>query len=160
MAGFPILDVVVTLAFLYLLLALACTTLNEVIAGALDRRAKTLRKGIEQLLGAHLADAVYAHPSIVSLSQPNRKARIRPSYIPAHRFAAVLTDHLTGSKAVTDTNALAAKIHELPPDASRQLKLLFELSKGEPDDFRRRVAEWFEETMDRVSGWYKRTGSR
>jgi hypothetical protein len=160
MAGFAILDVVITLAFLYLLLALACTTLNEVIAGAFDRRAKTLRQGIEHLLGQHLADAVYAHPSIVSLSGRSPKSGARPSYIPAQRFAAVLTDHLTGSQPLTDTNALVAKIQELSPDASRQLKLLFELSKGEADDFRQRVAEWFEETMDRVSGWYKRTVQR
>lgn len=157
MAGFPILDVVLTLAFLYLLLALACTTLNEVIAGAFDRRGKMLRQGIEQLLGdKKLADAVYEHPSIVSLSKPRKKAGARPSYIPAERFAAVLTDQLTGADPLTNPTAIAAKIRELPPSASRQLQVLFDLSKGDADDFRGRVAEWYEETMDRVSGWYKR----
>src|SRR5262249_53195885 len=48
----------------------------------------------------------------------------------------------------------------LPPNTARQLKLLLTLSKGEVDDFRSRVAEWFDETMDRASGWYKRIVQR
>jgi len=36
------------------------------------------------------------------------------------------------------------------------LQVLWDVSKRDPDAFRRGVAEWFEEGMDRVSGWYKR----
>ena len=73
MSSFPILDVVVGLGFLYLLFALACTALNEVIASAFSRRAKVMRQGVEQLLGdAGLTDRLYRHPSIVSLSSKGR----------------------------------------------------------------------------------------
>jgi hypothetical protein len=92
MSGFPVLDVVIGLSFLYLLFALSCTALNEVIAGIFDRRAKMLRDGIEHLLGDEkLADAVYQHPSIASLAKPSKKLRSKPSYIPKERFAAALT---------------------------------------------------------------------
>ena len=47
-----ILDVAIGLAFLYLLLSLLTTTLNEWIAGAFKLRAKTLRRGIARLLEA------------------------------------------------------------------------------------------------------------
>jgi hypothetical protein len=161
MSNFPVIDVVVALGFLYLLFALACTTLNEVIAGFFHRRSATLRAGIEHLLGdKELAEAIYRHPSIVSLARPGKKTPEKPSYIPAERFAAVLVDHLTGQQAVTDKEALAAGIANAPPAVSKQLSVLFQLANGDPNEFRARVASWYEETMDRVSGWYKRTVQR
>jgi hypothetical protein len=161
MSGFPVLDVVIGLAFLYFLFALSCTTLNEVIAGFFDKRAGMLRDAIEHLLGdTGLADAVYRHPAIVSLGKPRKKGIGKPSYIPADRFAAVLTDHLTGNSPVTDASALKSGIETQSPAASKQLKVLYDLSKGNPDEFRARVKEWYDEAMDRVSGWYKRSVQR
>ena len=158
MSSFPILDVVVGLGFLYLLFALACTALNEVIASAFGRRAKVMRQGIEQLLGdAGLTDRIYRHPSIVSLCSKGLRGLKGPSYISADRFASALTDELTGEdRPLTDSAALKAGIDALPREPKRQLTVLFDLAKGDPDAFRSRVAEWFSEGMDRVSGWYKR----
>jgi len=84
-----LLDVVIGVAFVYLLLALICTTANEWIAGARGLRAKTLQRGIGQLLGP-LADEFYRHPLIATLSQPGE----RPSYIPAHIFSSAVLDLL------------------------------------------------------------------
>jgi hypothetical protein len=47
-----VLDVAIGLAFVYLLLGLMCTTVNEWIAGMLKRRAKNLEEGIRRLLAA------------------------------------------------------------------------------------------------------------
>jgi hypothetical protein len=158
MSSFPILDVVVGLGFLYLLFALACTALNEVIASAFSRRAKVMRQGVEQLLGdATLTEALYRHPSIVSLSSKGWKSSIKgPSYISAERFASALTDLLTGDRPLSDADALKAGIEALPPAPKRQLTMLYDVAKGDPDIFRLQVAEWFSEGMDRVGGWYKR----
>jgi hypothetical protein len=161
MSTFPVIDVVVALGFLYLLFALACTTLNEAIAGFFHRRSNTLKAGIEHLLGDKaMAEAIYRHPSIASLSRPGRMSSDKPSYIPSERFAAVLTDYLTGQHDVTDKDALAAGIAKAPPAASRQLSVLFQLANSDPKEFRARVATWYEENMDRVSGWYKRAVQR
>jgi hypothetical protein len=157
MSSFPILDVVVGLGFLYLLFALACTALNEVIASAFSRRARTMRQGVEQLLGdTALTDDLYRHPAIVAVSSRGRKSLKGPSYISAERFASALTDHLTGDRPLSDTQALKAGIDALAPAPKRQLTMLFDVAKGDPDRFRSEVAEWFNEGMDRVSGWYKR----
>jgi len=157
MAAFPILDVAISLGFLYLLFALACTTLNEIIASTFDRRAKMLRQGIEHLLGdKNLTDELYRHPGIVSLAKSGLAGGARPSYIPGDRFATVLTDHLTGAQSLTNPEAIAAAIQKLPRATCVQLQALFDLSKGDPEEFRRRIAAWYDETMDRVSGWYKR----
>lgn len=161
MSSFPILDVVIALSFIYLLCALTCTALNEAIASALGRRARMLRQGIEHLLGdKSLTNAVYRHPSIASLTRSSRSPRTGPSYIPAERFATVVADHLTGNEPLTSTEALAAGITKLPAGTSRQLKTLFDVSNGDPAAFRTHVAEWYEEAMDRVSGWYKRLVQR
>ena len=160
MSSFPILDVVVGLGFLYLLFALACTALNEVIATALDRRGKMLRAGVEKLLGPRDTDALLRHPGIESISRTGRKALKTPSYIAKDRFADVLADYLTGDESVTDMNAMAAGIAKLPEGPRRQLKALFDMSKGSAEDFNRRAGEWYEQGMDRVSGWYKRSVQR
>src|SRR5207245_5789537 len=154
MAGFPVLDVVIGLAFLYALFALTCTTVNELIAALMNRRATMLRHGIEHLLGDKgLADAIYQHPSIVSLGTPGKAAGPAPSYIPAERFAVALTDHMTGKQLLTSPDALAAGIQALPPTASRQLQVLFDLSKNDAAEFRRRnsAASFFERSKDRKS---------
>ena len=46
----PILEVTIGLAFVYLLLALICTSLNDTIAGLIKRRAAFPEKGINSLL--------------------------------------------------------------------------------------------------------------
>src|SRR5438105_1877995 len=161
MSGWPVLDVAIGLSFLYLLLALSCTTINELIAGAFSRRAKVLREGIEHLLGdKDLAAAIYRHPTIESLAKPYKKLGATPSYIPSDRFAAALTDQITGTYSLTNKDALAAGIKNLPPAVSKQLTVLLDIAKGDPDEFRKCVASWYDQTMDRVSGWYKRIVQR
>ena len=152
MSGFPVLDVAIGMAFLYLLFALTCTTLNEAIAIFVNRRAATLWLAIEQLLGSPAeAQALYDHPAIASLINP-KKPEAKPSYIPAQRFAAALIDRITGDDPVTDVAAIQRGIEALPEAARRQLKMLLHLADNQPLAFRQSVASWYEETMDRASG--------
>lgn len=70
MFGSSALDVAIGLVFLYLLLSLLCTAINEVLEAAVQRRGEYLRYGIAELLGvAPNADAgtwVYQFVSWVS----------------------------------------------------------------------------------------------
>ena len=66
MFGLNILDTAIGLVFVYLMLSLVCTALNEWIASMLSRRSKTLYEGLKTLLWdaklpSLLAD-FYAHP--------------------------------------------------------------------------------------------------
>jgi hypothetical protein len=49
-----ILDVIIGLIFVYLLLSIMCTAANEWVAALGKRRAKTLVRGLEQLLNNQL----------------------------------------------------------------------------------------------------------
>src|SRR5581483_3276436 len=157
MIGLPALDVAIGLIFVYLLLALICTTVNEFIAGNRDTRAKFLDRGITRLLGddPQLKRQFYEHPAIKTLA-PSDKA-ICPSYIPAERFATALMDILSGSdKPLTDVEAIRTGVKNVNPDLRSQMALLLDRSGGQPAALRAVTEEWFSQTMDRVSGWYKR----
>lgn len=51
MSASTIIEVVIGLSFVYLLLSLICSALNEAIAGVLALRQKSLRNGIKVMLG-------------------------------------------------------------------------------------------------------------
>lgn len=51
LSGLPALDVVIGLAFMFFLLATACSAINEMLASFLGWRAKTLEDGVRSMLG-------------------------------------------------------------------------------------------------------------
>jgi hypothetical protein len=190
--GSSVLDAAIGLIFVYLLLAIICTSLNEWIAGIFSLRAKDLSKAIHQLLDCQskadngkdtntnwVLQQFYKHPLIVGM----HKGKEHPSYIPARTFATVLVDVLmTGSQQpaapqgqpapqpavaapppagqdqaqLTFAN-LAAAVNKLPEgDVKSALRALLRNSEGDFFRARQNIQNWFDDTMDRVSGWYKR----
>ncbi|MBZ5574657.1 MAG: hypothetical protein LAO09_22605, partial [Acidobacteriia bacterium] len=70
MSGWPILDVAIGLAFVYLLLSTICTALTEGITTQLRSRSKYLERGIATLLGdaKGAKDEFYSHRVISSFT--------------------------------------------------------------------------------------------
>jgi hypothetical protein len=52
--SFPYLDLAIGMSFIFLLLAVTCTTVTEAIAGILNSRGKMLERGIAELLQDNL----------------------------------------------------------------------------------------------------------
>jgi len=112
--GSTMLEVAIGMAFVYVLLSLICSAVNEWIAGILGLRAKFLDKGIKNLLddpiinqlyNIDLVKEFYKHPLIQGLTDKERKQKPgdgsqptadestgKPSYIPTQTFARVLID--------------------------------------------------------------------
>jgi len=179
MIGMPILDVAIGLSFIYLLLALICSTVNETIAGFTQRRADMLKDGLGRLLqDTGLRDRLYQHPLIRGLGAKDGKG---PSYIPAQTFALALMDTIrsTGEAGSQETRRAAADADS--PDTFRKrvasagnqdFQRAFHAVVGESAEIRKalspegpasdtapdlkKIAAWFDSHMDRVSGWYKR----
>jgi hypothetical protein len=177
-------DVAIGIVFLYLLLALAVTTLQELIATVFDFRANSLYDTIKELLQGTvkiggkekaLVDALYAHPLIKSLCRdippPGTASRRRPSYIPSRTFAIALLDVLRGERALTEAVGASKVITEAAAtveliqneDLKRALRLLLNDVKqgtGKIDEEARAISAevegWFNDRMARASGWYKR----
>jgi len=156
----PILDVAIGLSFFFLLLGLICSTANEMIAAKLKTRAKFLDQGIDRLLGgdSQLKSQLYQHPLIGALASDVQDC---PSYIPAEKFATALLDIVSGKdKALTDVEALREGVKNIgTPALQTSLKALMD-SSADAAALKKNVEEWFNDTMDRVSGWYKRNAQR
>ena len=156
-----ILDIAIGLAFTYLLLALICTTINEWIAALLGTRGKMLENGIagllqEQALGnTNLLAAFKAHPLIAALQ---RKPSSPPSYIASRTFALAVMDLITPLQPGPITFAdLQTGINNLPPGCVRgALLAIVQNARGDVGVAQARIEDWFNDSMDRVSGWYKR----
>ncbi|MGH9960022.1 MAG: hypothetical protein ACREBC_23355, partial [Pyrinomonadaceae bacterium] len=112
MFNLAILDVAISMIFIYLLLSLMCSAANEIIELLLKKRAIDLERGIRELLAPgsksgtpDVVQQLYNHPLVNSLFggkyeetriESTIKRKIMrtglPSYIPARTFALALMD--------------------------------------------------------------------
>lgn len=151
------LDVAIGLVFIYLLYSLLVTAIQEMISSLLNYRGKVLYKAIRQMLCDKgedvLAQKFYNHPLLRKLTfQRNNKF---PSYLNSETFAKITKDilpdlHLGKGKELSfderlellPEGELKAAIQTYMQDKTKSLDTL--------------LANWFDETMDRVTGFYKR----
>ena len=100
----------------------------------------------------------YQHPLIASLYAGNRG----PTYIPTRHFVAAVLDLAAQTPAgggVASLEDFKAKLRAstvLPDQVKNALGALATQAHGDMDKFKASVGDWFDGTMDRVSGWYKR----
>jgi hypothetical protein len=152
----PVLEVAIGLALVYFILALLCTTLNEWVTGAQGLRGKTLVRGVKQLLGDELSSKVLQHPLVKSMSGTKGKP---PSYLEPRQFALAIMDVVEshGEKKDGKVPSLHHAIKSLPEGGTKQvLEALLKEVEPQRSAIQQSIAQWFEDAMDRVSGWYKR----
>lgn len=239
MTGLTVLDVFISLVFIYLLYSLFAMTVIEFITSSFGSRSKNLQTGIDRLLADDnqsskwnhtflnlfysfstnaFTQFFYKHPSIKYLG--HKGINTKPSYISANRFSSTLVDILKkgyheestdnisaslGQILPFDLSELEARIDQLKadlkdlkskpssssfeieatqeeldflkndlqkrlqrfgesfqedlnigPDTKYQLSSLWNKSENDIEKFQSLINHWFEEQMDRISGWYKR----
>ena len=137
------LDVAIGLIFVYLLIALMTSVLQELIANFTSWRGKSLRAAIKAMLNdptmTALAGRLYRHPRVAALSFPGAL----PSYIPSATFAKALAEILVEE-------------HNFHPTIDGPLAPFVKAAGGSVDKLEAGLAQWFDDAMDRMSGWYKR----
>lgn len=163
MFGSTVLEVAIGMSFCYGFVGLLVTTLQEAVASALRLRARSLLAGVKAMLNDYAftgpARALYAHLLVNprddgSATDPHTLAR-KPSYIAPQHFAIALVDIL--QTAPGDFAQLGRDIDALPdPQLRAVLQSLYLRADGELAAFQRCAAQWFDQTMERVSGAYKR----
>ena len=153
-----LLDVAIGMVMIYSLLSLLCSTINEGISSFFALRAATLEKGLQNLLGSDLAKQVYDHHLVQGLVQKDIvfRGKRKPSYIPTRTFVLSLLDTMNGGfpASADDVRLAVQKI----PDAKVQRALLAMVddAQGDLDKIKKNFGVWFDHSMDRVSGWYRR----
>jgi len=152
--GDAALDVLIGLFFLYFVLSIVCSAVNELIQTGLSARADKLEAAIHGLLDDR-KDDFYDSPRIRALWKKNGR---KPSYIPSRAFALAVLDLFappTGTKNLIQR--AEASVATLP---SGIVKTFVQDALGEADGdverFRTSLEKSYEDAMERVSGWYKR----
>lgn len=198
MQDLPALDVAIGLVFLYVVLALVSTTINESISTAIGLRARFLQLGILNLLSASSATTeagiettrrFYGHPLVQGLVRPGRgpdpsldptdsgrwwRKPPYPSYLPSRTFVAALTDIARDAEAKLDqvdpdeaakararlehaAEGLERSLAAIPNERLAEAMLALYRSTGSnAAQFQHAAERWFDDSMERVSGWYKR----
>jgi hypothetical protein len=169
-----ILEVGIGLIFVFLLLGLIVSALQEVVAALLALRSKYLMEGLSTILaekagvcwiarrhyfnsklneGSDLFKKVADH-ALVNGITPSKI----PSYVAAGNFASALIDVLQRGGTGTVASNVQSAIAALPPGAPvrEALTTLLTDAAGDMGAFRKKVETWFDEAMERVSGRYKR----
>lgn len=160
------LELAISMAFLFLMLSAASSAIQEIIANMWRWRAKTLEKGIASLLQSKaFKDELYQLPLLQGLCSPNARGQQthKPSYIPSSTLALAVL-HLAEQKRLNLLGSSAVPVGNPPsaPTGSAQADkttlLLQSLLRGAKDveEQKKRLEDWFDNSMDRISGWYKR----
>ena len=82
-----------------------------------------------------------------------------PSYIPSRTFVAALLGYgYEGGKHVLENpRAIVDSIDALPDSEVKEAMLaLYHHAQGNAVEFRKAAERWYDDTMERVSGWYRR----
>jgi hypothetical protein len=156
MFGSHALETAIGMAFLFLGVSLIVTAIQEAVASALKLRASTLVSGLKSMMvegqnGVEFYNSLIKHPAVTPTGGT-------PSYISAEQFstAALHVLNVTGQiPAAAVSLQTAVQGMKDSPFKKVMASLLREGETG-LDDFETRLQHWFDQSMDRVSGIYKR----
>jgi hypothetical protein len=150
---------------------------TEASGNLLQRWMKHVSQNLEHffcpLCNSTLSKAFYQHPTIKYLSQSSWRSK--PSYIGAYNFSTTLIKMLRGReydgtepvmnaiyRSLFEQNSVVvgqgANVVAAPigPETLDQIRQLYIDAQKDVDRFKALLERWFDETMDRTSGWYKR----
>jgi hypothetical protein len=117
-----------------------------------------------------LTDTLLQNALIASQGQPDilpadtrrlsrKQKKNLPSYLPGRTFARALFAFLVpDTHGKTAFNELETAVNTLPSNSAlkKSLQNLLANAEGDTEKFRLSIEHWYDDHMDRVSGWYKR----
>ncbi len=185
MSGFPILDLVVGIIFVYFLLSIISSSGVEMILTGLKARATLLEEWLNKIFNKSivqpdgtivtLAHAIMDHCSVTALSSTRKST----SYIDAKNFTAALLERITFDAAnpknvaknidefiaaINKSDALPAEFQRVlliyANDAKDTYKSVSEKTESEIDLFRRKIENLYNSSMDRITDALKKKYSR
>lgn len=215
----PILDVAVSLIFLYVILSIVVSSLNEILARFISSRGSMLKKAIEEMFDPKWREfcnkSLFDSSAISVLKQgmtadidpdkPRDHTKGFPSYIPSQAFSRAVVEGLvedarersrkaaeaaavaavnTADLVISETGNILDAGHQamntineidwtqITPEqlrimildnqylkgsrAQTRLLLLLTESEGNLAKFKESLESMYDNSMQRVSGWYKR----
>lgn len=127
---------------------------NTKLKAAFDKASTRWKQPEQNVVGT-----LYSHPLIQGMVHDKKQ----PSHIPSHTFTAAFIDMLhslakTEASPADGLKKLRAAIANLPEQSEirQQLDAVLDDTVRDAEEARSRVEKWFDDSMERVSGWYKR----
>ncbi|MGC8764865.1 MAG: hypothetical protein ACP5QT_03170 [Brevinematia bacterium] len=154
MFGSAIIDVIIGIIFIYSLISLFCTALNETIARFFSLRAGTLKNWLTNFFNnSEMVKRFYSHPLVRNLA-----GKSLPSYIPPEIFAKVVLSFVLPESYAKTRNGFKGLVEKANlPDGLKNLLLAFIVDTTDSvGNVKVKLEEFFNNAMERVSGWYKR----
>jgi hypothetical protein len=179
-----VLDVAIGMIFVFLAVSLAASAVTEAIAGLFNLRSNTLLLGIKDLLNDPnfnaLAAQIYQHalvnPQNNGAGTTEAALTVNaPAYVQPMQFANALIDILDTGKPNISTppgghpgrmvggniaSITAAINYVVPAAANPQINSmllgLVNRTGGDIAQMKQEISAWFDNSMDRLSGFYKR----
>lgn len=108
----------------------------------------------------------FKHPLMTYLTEGKHNSK--PSYITKETFSKVLIDLLRGEnlkpgdevrpliQQSLDAGKMAMSEFKIGDETLKYLKSIWIDGQGDVDAFRKLLEKWFDDTMERCTGWYKR----
>lgn len=154
------LEVAIGLGGTYLFLSIIVLALNEGIAGFFNRRGVMLKEALEAMLSGELAKKLVAHPLVTTLAQAGHKReKVKfPSYLGAATFSQAMTEVIAGTRQAKQqiSATYSAFVGALPSDEQARLKKIVGDGVDTVEELQQRLEGWFNSSMERLSGAYKR----
>jgi len=184
MSGFPILDLVVGIIFIYFLLSVISSSAVEMILTGLKARSKILEEWLNRIFDIviiedgkekTLGQVIMDHCAVIALSDKGKA----PSYIDAKNFTSALIEKLTYDPK--NPKSIASNIEDIITALKNTTLLSTEMQRAllgyayeardtyaalsvktisEIEYFRSKVENWFDTSMDRLTGTFKKRFSR
>jgi hypothetical protein len=160
-----IIDVAIGMVLSFLAVSLAASAITEAISSFMKLREKTLLKGVQDLLNDQdftgIARDLYNHALVNPLASGTAKTfedlTHKPSYIDSRQFALAIYGKLSENAGSPKGESPADVIAKIPdPQLKTAMESLWAISSKDVDAFKHNIAVWFDNSMDRVSGYYKR----
>lgn len=174
-------EVGIGLVFVYLLMSIMVSAVNEAFVSFRSHRGKELKDALTLALddnqNKNWVELIYDHPLIDTLKKSEKRP---PSYISAASFATSLIEVIS-NEAIKDSYKVSGEniTYESVPSNSSPLenfkeglgklkhsdtKILLQSfvnnSDNNYDTLKLNIENWFNEYMDRVTGWYKKKAVR
>jgi hypothetical protein len=137
------------------------------LRGLLAFAPRRWKREIKQLLdgqdgtetGKTFIAQFYDHPLISGMLTPGKTVSAgHPSYLPSRTFATAVMDlATTGIEGAISFDQLQNGARNLPDgDVKKAVLALLQNASGDLSRAQQNIEQWFDDTMERASGWYKR----
>jgi len=175
MFGMEVLEVVIGLLFVYLLLSMLASIVNEIITGTISLRGRFLAKAIIQFIDDDtnkLSVSFFQNPFYKKIRPYSRFKWVRkfklPSYLGNEGFRKILIDTIVNSSIEENSKAGPVNFEKIKKAIEENLKegetrqmllsLIYDAEQTEDKlgTFKRDLENWYGTLMERLGGWYKR----